>query len=260
MKFTEALAERKLKISDLPKSQQKKIFDLLKLDEKLEKIKEEDVEEEEKEKIASFRSQVQEADAELVSFISSFDLVKANEQRERLAKMRENNRNKEKLLGSPQQQTGGYQQQQPAPAAPAVEPTSLSGTSGTISIGASESVSVSVTEEAAKAASVQEPKPQPQPEAKIVPLPPVREGEQTIEKHIEQLKREAEIKPDSYEQPQMQEEHQEVHHEPIFVEAEEEFEKKGERKPRKINIPLVVMGVGALILTWGAVNFFKERK
>ena len=69
MKFTEALAERKLKISDLPKSQQKKIFDLLKLDEKLEKIKEEDVEEEEKEKIASFRSQVQEADAELVSFI-----------------------------------------------------------------------------------------------------------------------------------------------------------------------------------------------
>lgn len=240
MKFTEALAERKLKISDLPKSQQRKVFDLLKLNEKLEKINEEDVEDDEKEKIASFRSQVEEADVELVKFISSFDLGKAMEQRDRLAKMRENNKK-------------GVKKEQ-APTSVPVEPTPLT---GTVIIAASDSVSVSVTEEA-KAASVQE--------AKVVslpPVPPVREGEQTIEKHIEQLKREAEIKPDSYEQPhtQQQPQYQEPPHneETVYVEAEE-FEKKGERKPKKLNIPLVVMGVGAIILTWGAVNFFKERK
>lgn len=245
MKFTEALAERKLKISDLPKSQQRKVFDLLKLNEKLEKINEEDVEEEEKEKIASFRSQVEEADVELVKFISSFDLEKAMEQRERLAKMREKNGK-------------GVKKEPP------VEPTPLSGT--IISANGTGAVSVSVTEEAAKAASVQE---QPQPkveEAKVVslpPVPPVREGEQTIEKHIEQLKREAEIKPESYEQqPQPQpQEPQQLWDETNTITLEaEEFEKKGERKPKKLNIPLVVMGVGALILTWGAVNFFKERK
>lgn len=248
MKFTEALAERKLKISDLPKSQQRKVFDLLKLNEKLEKINEEDVEEEEKEKIASFRSQVEEADVELVKFISSFDLEKAMEQRERLAKMREKNGK-------------GVKKEPP------VEPTPLSGT--IISANGTGAVSVSVTEET-KAASVQE---QPQPkveEAKVVslpPVPPVREGEQTIEKHIEQLKREAEIKPESYEQqpqpqpqePQPQQLWDETNNNTIILEAEE-FEKKGERKPKKLNIPLVVMGVGALILTWGAVNFFKERK
>jgi radical SAM superfamily enzyme YgiQ (UPF0313 family) len=44
------------------------------------------------------------------------------------------------------------------------------------------------------------------------------------------------------------------------TETEEEFEKVGNSKPRKLNVPLVIMGVGALLLTWGAVNFFKNKE
>jgi len=73
--------------------------------------------------------------------------------------------------------------------------------------------------------------------------------------------REAQISPDDFgNEEQEQEPIQSYPQEALEVEAEEEFEKQGERKPRKVNIPLVVMGVGALLLTWGAVNFFKERR
>lgn len=90
---------------------------------------------------------------------------------------------------------------------------------------------------------------------------PVLENEQSISQHMKELKKEVEIAPDAflnddfefYQNTEKQEQ------EPIEIEAEE-FEKQGERRPRKVNIPLVVMGVGALLLTWGAVNFFKERR
>ncbi len=40
----------------------------------------------------------------------------------------------------------------------------------------------------------------------------------------------------------------------------DEFEKVANSKPRKTNKGLILMGIGAFILTWGAVNFFKDRK
>jgi len=90
---------------------------------------------------------------------------------------------------------------------------------------------------------------------------PVQDNEQSIAAHIEELKKEAQISPDDFgNEEQEQEPIQSYPQEALEVEAEEEFEKQGERKPRKVNIPLVVMGVGALLLTWGAVNFFKERR
>jgi hypothetical protein len=45
-----------------------------------------------------------------------------------------------------------------------------------------------------------------------------------------------------------------------YEEEEEEFEKVGEGKPKKMTTGLILMGVGAFFLTWGAVNFFKSRK
>jgi len=41
---------------------------------------------------------------------------------------------------------------------------------------------------------------------------------------------------------------------------EEEFERKGDGNPKKMSTGLILMGVGAFFLTWGAVNFFKSRK
>jgi predicted RNA-binding protein with EMAP domain len=49
---------------------------------------------------------------------------------------------------------------------------------------------------------------------------------------------------------------------PMYEEQqdEEEFEKVAEGKPKKMTTGLILMGVGAFFLTWGAVNFFKSRR
>jgi hypothetical protein len=47
----------------------------------------------------------------------------------------------------------------------------------------------------------------------------------------------------------------------IEVEPEvEEFDKSDDTKPKKLSKGLILMGVGAFLLTWGAVNFFRERR
>jgi hypothetical protein len=43
-------------------------------------------------------------------------------------------------------------------------------------------------------------------------------------------------------------------------EHEEEFEKVDGTKPKSMTTGLILMGVGAFFLTWGAVNFFKSRR
>jgi hypothetical protein len=40
----------------------------------------------------------------------------------------------------------------------------------------------------------------------------------------------------------------------------EELRKQGDAQPKKMSKGLILMGVGAFLLTWGAVNFFKERR
>jgi hypothetical protein len=77
------------------------------------------------------------------------------------------------------------------------------------------------------------------------PMPQTTEVEK-----LESL-REAQVYPEQFEEQQEEAEE---------YEAEEEFEKVGDSKPRKLNVPLVIMGVGALLLTWGAVNFFKNKE
>jgi uncharacterized protein (UPF0210 family) len=49
---------------------------------------------------------------------------------------------------------------------------------------------------------------------------------------------------------------------PMYEEQqeEEEFERKGDGNPKKMTTGLILMGVGAFFLTWGAVNFFKSRR
>ena len=42
---------------------------------------------------------------------------------------------------------------------------------------------------------------------------------------------------------------------------EEEFDKVGDTKPKKVvSKGMILMGVGFLSLTWGAVNVFKDRR
>jgi hypothetical protein len=85
---------------------------------------------------------------------------------------------------------------------------------------------------------------EPKVEAPVAPMP---------QEKLEAVQREAHVYPERFEE-ELEEE------EPEEYEAEEEFEKVGNSKPRKLNVPLVIMGVGALLLTWGAVNFFKNKE
>lgn len=222
MKYQDVLAQRELAVDDLPKSQQKKIAELEKLSAKIEEI-EADVDDESREEFEAIKSQVNQADEELVTFIQKFDVEKAREQRARLAEMRSR-------IKKPVEK---------APEAPIEAPV----------------------------VPIQAPVEAPVVEAPVVaPAAPVRENEQPIAQHIEELKAEEGLAEPKFELaddeidlcPDCAEKYY-AEQEPVEVEAEE-FEKQGERAPRKVNIPLVVMGVGALLLTWGAVNFFKERR
>jgi hypothetical protein len=82
------------------------------------------------------------------------------------------------------------------------------------------------------------------------PVQPASMPQTTEVEKLESL-REAQVYPEQFEEEQEEAEE---------YEAEEEFEKVGNSKPRKLNVPLVIMGVGALLLTWGAVNFFKNKE
>jgi len=95
------------------------------------------------------------------------------------------------------------------------------------------------------------------------------EPEKVVEENIEKLKKTAEIVPEdldlcedcaeelrngklSLEQIKSKTEEPEI--------EEEEFEKVSNAKPRKLSQSVIIMGIGAFILTWGAVNFFRERR
>jgi predicted RNA-binding protein with EMAP domain len=47
---------------------------------------------------------------------------------------------------------------------------------------------------------------------------------------------------------------------PLYEQHEEEFEKVSDTKPKSMTTGLILMGVGAFFLTWGAVNFFKSKR
>lgn len=89
---------------------------------------------------------------------------------------------------------------------------------------------------------------EPKVQAPIVPMPQAED----VAQKLEAVQREAQVYPEQFEfEPEEEAEE---------YEATEEFEKVGNSKPRKMNVPLVIMGVGALLLTWGAVNFFKNKE
>jgi hypothetical protein len=87
---------------------------------------------------------------------------------------------------------------------------------------------------------------------------------------IADLKESVQIEPEKFEQPvQVQEPVQVREPEPRpeprkQVEEEyevEEFDKVGDAKPKKVvSKGMLLMGVGFLLLTWGAVNVFKDRR
>lgn len=233
MKFKVSLDLRGLNVEDLPKSQQKKIAEITKMKRKIDEIEIDGVDESVESEFKTIKEQFDAIDEELVDFIGQFDVEKSREQRARLAEMRA------RIGGSKVEKPKAQPKPAPVQPAPVKEPVQQ------------EPVAVQQAP-----APVQAPPP-PRKEPDAVPI------EQIVAKQLDELKKEAVVYPEQFvndDEELVQKVSGDNRTEPIEVEAEEEFEKQGERKPRKVNVPLIVMGVGALLLTWGAVNFFKERR
>jgi len=222
MKFLKSLQERNLKIEDLPKSQQKKISELTKLNEKVSLIEadlKEDTDDESIESLEEIKKELIEADDDLVSFIQNFDLEKSIQQRERLAKMR-----KKKLTGNSTFTESKQQPQEPKPLQGSAV-GDYSGNSG-IQVG---SVGSTDNKEVKPEFSEEEFwRQEAKKQAKLVNM---------YEKQLQP--------------PPVSEEH---------VAVEEEFEKRRDVKKQNMPVSLIIIGIGAFFLTWGAVNYFKNKR
>ena len=77
-----------------------------------------------------------------------------------------------------------------------------------------------------------------------------------------QVEKEQVVENQLFEQQQTQSRTQAISQveEPKSTPEHEEFERHGEGNPKKMTTGLILMGVGAFFLTWGAVNFFKSRR
>jgi hypothetical protein len=89
----------------------------------------------------------------------------------------------------------------------------------------------------------QEEQEQEQEEAKVVEMPKVEAKKAILQQKLENLKQSVTVRDEHFEDGG------EV----------DEFSKVEDVKPNKMTTPLIIMGIGALILTVGAVNFFKRR-
>ena len=70
-----------------------------------------------------------------------------------------------------------------------------------------------------------------------------------INKKLEELKSQVQVDVSAFEQPRQTQ-----------VIETDDLEKVDKIKPRKMSNSVILMGVGAFLLTWGAVNFFKDRR
>jgi len=74
-----------------------------------------------------------------------------------------------------------------------------------------------------------------------------------INAKLDELKRSVEIDSSKLEKEIIEEAETET-------EEIEDFQSTGERKPKKMSTGIILMGVGAFLLTWGAVNFWRSRR
>jgi hypothetical protein len=254
MKFKSALEKRNLKTTNLPVAQQKKIADLLNLVEQVEEA-EADADPDEQEEIKEAKEQIDEIDQEIVSFIETFDLEKYEKKKQSAAAIREKRLSKykeEKEIVEAEPQPEPKPQPKPEP----------------------------------KPQSKPEPQPQPQPQPKPEPQPqpepqpPVLENEKPIGQEIKELEAEGvdenlllalNMEGKGYSEKEIYLETGYYIQNDLWTRDEDwkrrrqmpvynEFEKVSEVKKKPKNYSMWFIGLGAFILTIGAVNLFKDRK
>jgi hypothetical protein len=233
MKYAEALQKRKLEVENLSKGIQKKIEELHYLNDAYNNLDSEGVEDEESKKnLEDIQEKISSLDESIADFIYAFDSEKYQKQLESMAKTRA----KRKNAG------GDVQESVPVlvPVAPiSVAPVAPAPVVSTITVPVENVVAAQV--------------------APIEVKEPVQErAVESVYDKLEDLKKSVHIDTANFKTRQRVEEEEEQE-EDIEVQ-EEEFDKHSDTTPKKMSTGLILMGVGAFFLTWGAVNFFKSRR
>lgn len=222
MKFEKLLTDRGLAKEDLSKGIQKKIKEVTDFQAKLETLNPDNLNEEDKVLFKDVMNDINQLDKELVVLIKKFDPEKYKRQVQNVMEQRAGK--KAMKLAEENKNAGNAppkQQQEPPPPNDPVPPV---------------------------------------PEAPLPP-PPVKPVE--AEEAIEGLMKQSTIAPMNGVKPEEFKQTVEETVEQQYTPAEEipadEYAKKAEVKPKKMSVSFIMMGVGAFLLTWGAVNVLKER-
>lgn len=115
-------------------------------------------------------------------------------------------------------------------------------------------------EEEPKAVQVVKEQPKAQPKVEVAPQKVVEQPKKTISQNLDELESKVKTNPEKFNVEQEQTETETDDAEEVEVEEIEDFKNKGSIKPKKMSTSIILMGVGAFLLTWGAVNFFRERR
>jgi len=110
-------------------------------------------------------------------------------------------------------------------------------------------------------------KPQPQqevakPQQEVEDLP----TKKNIKERLDELENRVETNSEKFKFEKEERTHRKIEveeedeAEEVEVEEIEDYKNKGTIKPKKMSTSIILMGVGAFLLSWGAVNFFRERR
>lgn len=221
------MSEKGLSVDQLPKGLQKKIKQLDDIEARVSELEKLNLDEAEEDDLLDAKQTLSSLDREVEKLVRKFDPEVYRKRLEHVAKMTEK---REKI-----EEQRGKAKKQPEP-------------------------------------EVQEPQQEeteqeqltPEPEsAPVIKLEDVEEREARLKRELEKIKSQIQIKPESFEpdpepEPEVEDEPEQEPH--VYQAEVQDFEKADNAQPKKMSKGLILMGVGAFLLTWGAVNFFKERR
>lgn len=224
MRYKQLMSEKNLTVDQLPKGLQKKIKEFEDIENRVSELEKLNLDESEEDDLLEAKQTLSSLDREIEKLVRKFDPEVYRKRLEHVARMTEKREKLEEQRGKKKK----VEVEQEAPKEPKPEPISV-----------------------------------PDPVPAIPKFDEIEEREARLRRELEQIKSQIQIKPESFDpepEPEVETEPEyEQEDEPQYV-AHQEFEKAGNAQPRKMSKGLILMGVGAFLLTWGAVNFFKERR
>ena len=107
-------------------------------------------------------------------------------------------------------------------------------------------------------------KPQPQQEVAKPQQVVKEEPKKELNERLDELKEEVQTNTEKFKFEKEERTHRKIEvedeAEEVEVEEIEDYKNKGNIKPKKMSTSIIIMGIGIGLLTWGAVNFFRERR